>query len=343
MSSRALAQRYHGNGGPSLGTGRNDPASNPSLLSSLFGQDAVTGGDYSEDPLGGEDTFNPYKGSGGIFGGQSRRLATLLNAQRNSQQEGYKADKDYAKLAGQIEQDRMKSEEALKEKYATNETVQKLSLTHDVHPDEILSGALRDSMTAGANITQMRRNNAIARPEAQPAFNTGADYAASGINPNTPRTAPPGGISAFPMPAGGMGTLTGSVPTQETQLIPDPVTGMLHTLNRQANTPAGMRLPVNPLQYDQASQMPPPSGPNPNLPAGAGIAANPGLPQDNPMAGPLDGRGNIAPVPADRQNQDGIYSPQQMQEGQGFADWYNKFISLLGQGGQTGSFGGQRF
>ena len=106
MSTKAMGRLYTGRSSPSVGGGGQN---------SLGPFGSITGGDFEPDPTGGDDFYNPYQGSGGLFGGRARYLATILNAQRQSQLTNIGADKDLSKLVADLEQKRMSHEADLKE------------------------------------------------------------------------------------------------------------------------------------------------------------------------------------------------------------------------------------
>ena len=336
MSSRAMAARYSGSGGMKFP--QSDPNS-PSLLSSIFGQDAITGGS-DIDPTNGQDMFTPYQGSSGVFGGQSRRLATLLNAQRSQQQLGIQGDKELQQMLN----DHNKEMENLRTQHvkdlASLKNVQDIASKYGVTPEQYAQG-ISDQVTSNQLKRQILEGNSLDTSDAQKSSNTGVNFGLSGINPNMPRTASSGGVSAFPMPTGGMGSVFGANPTQEQNIITNPVTGMPMVTTRQAYQKGGISLPIDAMQYDQASKVPPPS--NISDPAntdlwsggvghfGTGVDPNPGQNQ------------SMAPTPANSQNDMGnpknFYTPEE--QNSSFAQWYNSLMQQLGQAG--GQMGGQGF
>jgi len=313
MSTKAMGRLYTGNGGPSLGGGGGGGFANPSLLSSLFGQDAVTGGEGDSS----------YQGSGGIFGGQSRRLATMLQAQKNSQLTNIQADKDFIKLQAQLEQERMKSEATIKENQSIKDQVLKLSDRYNVHPDVLLdpNSPPNQSMTEGANLKQGLMNQSLRNPRAQDAANFGANSLLSGVNPNQDTLTPFGGVRSINTSTGDRVNLFGGTRQQQTEWRVDPTTGMMHPVTTEQDAPGHIQLPVNSMQYDQAKNLP---APQPNFTAGSTISGNndinpnPGAGQDweggamiTPRTSGTSSTGvssapGISPTPADSQDMNGM-------------------------------------
>jgi len=342
MSTKAMGRLYTGSGGPSF-TSRNDLYGNPSLLSSLFGQDAISGG-LDIDPTNGEDMYTPYQGSSGIFGGQSRRLATMLNAQHGSQMTEIQGNKDLQKMINEHQAAIEKMHNEAVKEMAKLKNVQDIAAKYGVTPEQYV-GDIMQQVTANTLKQQQLRGNSLNKPEAQKATDTGVGFEQSNINPNVPiPTAQSGGIAAFRNPNGGVGTIVGATPRQTS--LPYGITGKDGTYipmgvkTMQDYSPAGITLPIDKMQYDQAKMQGPPASsqlnPSPNFPAGAAMnpggflstdsPPNPGLPQDNPLAGPM----GISPMPANDQTPSGtpkrFYNPQEMQQGQGFREWYQNLL-----------------
>jgi len=282
MSSRQTGRLYNNHVNLSFGN-RNDPAGNPSLLASLFGQDNVTGGEG--------DT--PYQGSGGIFGGQSRRLATLLNAQKNQSNLDFQHNKELEQIAHDHEKEMERLKNELTEKLKSSDYVRGLAAQHDV-PVEAIAGQLGEQLTQTANLKQGLTNKSLQKPNAQLSADMGVNMGLAGMKPvDLKLEAPQGSVASGPtVPGVPTRTASGALPTQTTEVIHGPG-GIPMPITRQSYIPGKISSSVNPLTYDQASQLPPGgAGPNPNLVAGDAISG-----MTSPSRGMLMGNTNNGTPP----------------------------------------------
>lgn len=251
MSSRQTGSRYMDNGSSRTGYEHGVSSSglqNPGLIASLLGGNKLQGGPQ----MGPNGQVQPgmYKGSGGIFGGQSRINAALLNQELSKQLLAQQHEKDISKQESQQRQ----SEETLKNNLLEhlNRSTQINSIATKLGiPVDQLSESIAKEMASNAMQATQNEGASLKTPEVKQATTQGmvAGLQAPAVNnaKMLDLTAPSGGIS-MRTPLNGIpgAQLQGATPTQTTSMMGS------GPINPKTGLPM-MQTPVTRQAYDPAS------------------------------------------------------------------------------------------